>query len=122
MKTTNTQANVTDSAVFANNLPQMEASTTLDYSIFNVSTAMTGDITSIQNADPRLYLHLRQGIALIPDPEWRIATLKTINTLMGEVDFKTFEGHVLTLDAWALISDWQRNYRGSLTHNLIGGV
>jgi len=28
----------------------------------------------------------------------------------------------LTLDAWALISDWQRKYRGNLTHNVIGGV
>ena len=122
MKTTNTQANVTESAVFANNLPQMEASTTLDYSIFNISTAMTGDITSIQSADPRLYLHLRQGIALSPDPEWRIATLKIINDLMDKTDFKSFEGHLITLDGWALISDWQRNYRGSLTHNVIGGV
>lgn len=122
MKTTNTQANVSENSAFASNLPKMEASTTLDYSIFNVSTSMTSDISSIQSEDPRLYLHLRQGISLIPDPDWRLTTLKKINDLLGDVDFKSFEGHVLTIDAWALISDWQRLYRGNLTHNLIGGV
>lgn len=111
---------------YPSDLPDMEVSSSVEYTIQRAIFAVLSSISNLQDKDLRPYLLTKLLINTIPDKDWRLETMRKFNDLCREYgfdDMRAYEVIAVCCDVVGLVTDWCIKFRSGNVRNVgLGGV
>lgn len=111
---------------FPSDLPDMEVSSSVEYTIQRAIFAVLSSISNLQDKDLRPYLLTKLLINTVPDKNWRLETMRKINDLCQKCavdDMRSYEATAACCDVVGIVTDWCIKFRSGNIRNIgLGGV